>query len=112
MREKATIGLFVAGRQNEYGRAGEPIDAPKLAANFQTVESRQHQIQNDEIRWIAADFSKSNGPVGSVIDSEAFLFEVVLQQLDEIVIVFDNQNFFQHLLIKCHNWRPAVVTCV
>ena len=44
----------------------------------------------------AANFGENETSVAGVGGLEAFLFEVVLQKLDQVVIVFGDQDLFCH----------------
>ena len=47
-----------------------------------------------------------------VVDLETFLFQVVLQQLDQICFVFDDQNFVYHGLSNAIGPCDKCATCV
>src|SRR5262249_39802772 len=89
-----SISFFASSRQNQNRCAQKSIVASQLAANLESVESRKHQIQDDQVRWVASGFGQSKGSVGSVIDLKAFFLEVVFQKLDKISFVFNDQNLF------------------
>jgi hypothetical protein len=90
------VGFLTSGRQHEHRRSSEPVIAPQLAAHLESVETRQHQIYNDEVGWISTHFCKRDGTIGSVIDSKSFFFKIVFEQFDEIALVFDDQDLFCH----------------
>src|SRR5206468_6860673 len=90
------IRLFVASRQNEHGRTRKSVDTAQLTADLQAIESGKHQVQDDQVRGIAPCFGESNGSIGGVVDPEALFFEIVFQQSDKIVVIFDDQNLLYH----------------
>src|SRR6516165_6716609 len=42
-----TIRFFIPSGKNKDRRTRKPVDATQLTANFQTIESRKHQVQDD-----------------------------------------------------------------
>jgi hypothetical protein len=64
------VRLAVAGGQHDHGNRPVGLDS---AANFESVETRQHQIQHDDI-WIYF-FTECDGrrSVAGTLDPESFL---------------------------------------
>src|SRR5207248_194400 len=90
------IRFLAASRQHKYRNRRELLMAAKLTAYFKAVHSRQHEVEYYEIRRLATDFRKRQAAVRCIANLITFLLQVVFQQFDEVVLVFNDQDLFHH----------------
>ena len=57
----------------------------------------QHQVEQEQVRRLAADRLQAGVPAVRDLDLEALFLEVVLQHLGDVGLVLDQQNAF-----ACH----------
>ena len=69
-------------------------------ADVQAVGIGQHDIEQDEVGTHLAAKIQRALPVCDPRETKALFFQVVLQQREEIGVVFDQHNFF-HLNNRC-----------
>jgi hypothetical protein len=102
-----TVGFFAPSRQHQNWGRRIFFMPPYLPAYLKAIDARQHQVQQDEIRRVSPHLRNCKAAVCGVADAESFLFEVVLQQFDQVMFVFNNQNLLRHHdLREPHSHRP------
>ena len=67
--------------------------ADRAFADLEAVDFREHQIEHDQVGLLCFALFRPSVPVVAVTRPEAFFLEVQLDQLENIVLVFDDQNF-------------------
>ena len=82
----------VAGGEHEH-RNGQTTLA-QVAADAETVETRQHDVEQDQVVLVvaAAQAGLRGASVAQRVDRVAFLFEAALEHLSQLVGVFDHQK--------------------
>ena len=63
-------------------------------ADFQAGKFRQHQIEDEKIGRSLADLREAGGTIAAGGDLVTVFFQVVAHQLDDVFVVFDDQNTF------------------
>ena len=71
--------------------------SPQPAADFDTVNARQHQIQNDQVGWIIAGQHQTGLPIGSRVDLVAFVSQTAAQKTQDRLVIFDDQYACTHI---------------
>src|SRR6185369_2909064 len=67
------------------------------------VDPRQHQVEQEQVGSIAADHLQAGVSPACGFDLEALFFEVVLQHLGDVRLVFDQENpFLRHRPSQYH----------
>ena len=66
----------------------------QTSADFQPVDGRQQQIEQDQIGHIAVAAAQRLFAGRNADNSEAFLVQVVADQLEKILLVVDNKHSF------------------
>ena len=86
------VAFLAAGRHHDDRQVAGRIDGTKAPADIQPVQSRQQQIQQDDVRLLAADHGKTAATGGRGRDLEALSPEVVLDQLKDVRLVLDDDD--------------------
>src|SRR5439155_23000138 len=68
----------------------------KLAAHFEAVELRQHQVEHDEIRRAGADLAKRGSTAARRATAEALALQVEHDQAPDVGFGFDDENVATH----------------
>src|SRR4051794_6802533 len=66
---ESLVAVFRIGQGglNEHGKIGEPGVGPKIAADFETVEPRHDDVQDDEVRQIVRNLLKRIDPIDRML---------------------------------------------
>jgi len=76
-------------------------------ADLQAVHLRQHEIEDDE-RWrVLTRFLERLGAVFGTDDLKASAAQVELDQLDDVRLVLDHQDFGFHKCASSFGWRMS-----
>jgi len=67
-------------------------------AHLQTIDVRQHQIQNDQINCVLLQVGKTSSAITTMHKAIARLAEVVADHQRQAVVVFYHQNLYCHAL--------------
>lgn len=86
------VNFFAAGGQHEDADVLGPGVAAKLPADFEAVDDREHQIQNDDIGLLELSPPEPFLAVGGEGGLEAFLLQVVGEDILQRLFVFHNQD--------------------
>src|ERR1700688_1615590 len=88
--------LAAGGDHDDRQPAGERI-ALEHPRQLEAVDAGQHQVEQDEVRVVAADGVDAGVAAARGLDVEALLLEVVLQDLGDVRLILDHQD-----LLACH----------
>ena len=88
------VGFLAPRGQHQDRQAIERLIAADFLADFEARKLRQHQVEQQNVRRRFAHLRQARGAVGRRGDLESFALEVVADQLDDIAVVFDQQNSF------------------
>ena len=81
------------GRQHDDGHLA---GLPDLGADRPTVHHRQHDVQQDQVRLLFLELLQCLPSVSGNADVKAFLYQIHMDQVGDILIVFYNQNVASH----------------
>jgi len=84
------VRFFTTGCQHQDWDRCITFIAPKLPADFETVHSRQHEVQHHKVGRFAAHFRKSKTAVGNGTYAKSFFFQIVTKQFYDISFIFDD----------------------
>ena len=84
---------FPFGRQHDYG---DILLCPDLSAYLISVDSGQHQIQQDQIRFIGIDRIEGGLSISYDQGFIAFLGQIQADQLRDIAVIIYDQYFLFH----------------
>src|SRR6185295_5177138 len=68
------IGLFAASRQHEYWNSRILVVLPHLTTDFQSIHSRQHEVEHQQVRLVTANLCQNETPVGDRAYTETLCF--------------------------------------
>src|SRR5487761_484458 len=89
---KSEWGLFAARRKHEDGKAIQFIVTANLLADFEAGKFREHEIENEQVRRRFLKVRETQDAIAARNNLEAVFLEVVTNQLDDIFIVFDDED--------------------
>ena len=96
------LGFAGSGADNNHRQiAGLLSNTP---TNFQTVNARQHQVEDHRIPEIFFQLPQGLRPVRYVNNLISLIEQIQAQQRSDIFIIFNQQNFF------CHRQHSAILT--
>ena len=81
------------GRQHDDGHLA---GLPDLGADRPAIHHRQHDVQQDQVRFLLLELLQCFAAVPSDADIKAFLYQIHVDQVGDILIVFYNQNVASH----------------
>src|SRR5215467_14010677 len=87
------VGFLCLGREHDDREHGGFRSCPETFADFQTVDLRQHEIENNEVRLVLLGTLEPFCASGCRDGPEAFFLEIQFDQLKNIALVFDDENF-------------------
>lgn len=90
------IGFATPRSQHQDRNSGVPVMPAHLSADLKSVHAGQHQVEHQQVWFFAPNFGQYKASVGHRGNPKALFFEVILEQPDEVVLVFNNKNFFSH----------------
>ena len=67
-----------------------------LLADFEAVDSRKHEVENDEVRWGLEDFWHRLVSAMDQFHSKALPVKKLLDQGGELLVIFDYQDALRH----------------
>src|SRR4029077_9862473 len=76
------VGFITARRKHENRQAIQRIIPPNLPANVQTGEFRQHEVEQQEIRWRFLEGIQTGAAIVGGADLKAFIRKVITNQFD------------------------------
>src|SRR5882724_7592447 len=88
------VDLLAAGGQHDDGHPGGRAVPLQQTGELQAVHPRQHEVEQDEVRRLAADRLQAAVPPAGGLDGETLLLQVVLQDLGDVGLIFDEQDAF------------------
>ena len=77
------------GGQHQHGHV--PVHRPQLAADLETVDARQHHVEQDEVEWLVRQrnrFLARSGELHLAPDA----LDVALDDFRQVSLVFDDQD--------------------
>ncbi len=86
------VAFFAAGGEHQDRHILVRALAAHRAADRNAVDTRQHQVEDDQIKRLGGGAHQRLLPVGNRLDLETFEAEVELDQLADVGFVFDDQD--------------------
>ena len=86
------VALLTASRDHDHGQVARRVDGAKAAADIQAVQAGQQQVQQHDVRLLAADHGQPAPTAGRGRDLEALAPEVVLDQFENVRLVLDDDD--------------------
>ena len=86
------IRLFTLGREHDDGDFRVLTVGGERATNFQAVNPRQHQVQQNQVRLRGLDKLERLGAVFRDGHAKAIAFEVVTQQLAQVLLILHHEQ--------------------
>ena len=103
LQSRHYVGLLASSRDHDDGDRSRTVVRLQAPTNLEAIEARQHQIEDDEIWMLAQRRCKSFFPRAGTHWVEAFLGEVVADQLRDVFFVFDDEDGLAcHGLVVSH----------
>ncbi len=94
LQPRDDVGLFTLGGEHQYGNVLRTRIGLQTPADFQPVDGRQQQIEQDQIGHVPPRRRERLFAGRDANDSEAFLVQVVADELEKILLVVDNKHSF------------------
>ena len=86
------VGFIAASREHQDGKAIQRFVLADFAANVQAGKFREHQIEQQQIGRRLLQSGEAAGAVEGGADLKTFICKVVPDELDDVAIVFNDQD--------------------
>ena len=84
------------GRQHQNRNSCGAVIAPQALTQGQTVDLREHQVEQDQIRCVLQGKGLTLDAVFSTLNVEAAVLEMATDQVAHVAVVFDQQDAGLH----------------
>ena len=88
------INIFVAGGEHQNG--GGILRSAQSAADFKTIQFREHEVQHNERRMFTRNRVERGFSIAHGLNAKTFAFEVQARQLDDGWFVIDEKDEVFH----------------
>ena len=90
------LGLFGARREHDDWQRRRWLARAQHAAHFQTVDLRQHQVEDEQIRGTRSYGLQRLAPGPDELGREAGFVEIARDELGDVGVVLDDEDSHRH----------------
>ena len=113
LKSNDAVGLFTSRREHQDGNARVSFVPPELAAYLKSVHSREHEVEDDQVRGFPPHFRQREAAVRHRANAKAFFLQVVTEQFHHVALIFESYDcgtlWGKHTVDEIEAWTVADV---